>query len=122
MTTISKALLALEEKFWTGDADFFQRNLDDSCLIACARMTGVFSRGEVVRSVLNGNRWKDLELKLKGVIEPVAGVAILTYQARATRETGEAYAALVSTAYAKRDGGWKMTFHQQTPLEDAESV
>lgn len=122
MMTISKALLALEERFWTGDADFFQRNLDDSCLIAFARMTGVFSRGDVVKSVLNGNRWKDLELKLKGVIEPVAGVAILTYQARATRETGEAYAALVSTAYVARDGGWKMTFHQQMPLENPEEA
>lgn len=122
MTTISKALLALEERFWTGDADFFQRNLDDSCLIAFPRMTGVFSCGDVVKSVLNGNRWKDLELKLKGVIEPVAGVAILTYLARATRETGEAYAALVSSAYVARDGGWKMTFHQQTPLENPEEA
>ncbi len=120
MTTISKALLVLEERFWSGDADFFQRNLDDSCLIAFPRMTGVFSRGDVVKSVLNGNRWKDLELKPKGVIEPVAGVAIMTYPARATRETGEAYAALVSTGYVKRDSGWRMTFHQQTPLEDPE--
>lgn len=122
MTTISKALLALEERFWSGNADFFQRSLDESCLIAFTRMTGVFSRGDVVKSPFNGNRWKDLDLKLKGVIEPVAGVAILTYRARATRETGEPYAALVSTAYVKRDGGWKMTFHQQTPLQTPDEI
>ena len=29
---------------------------------------------------------------------------------------GEAYAALVSTGYVRRDDGWKMMFHQQTPL------
>lgn len=115
--TISRALLALEEKFWTGDADFYLRNLDDSCLIAFAGMTGVFNRDDVVKQIKNGHRWTDLDLKLKGVIEPVAGVAILTYQAHATRASGEPYAALVSTAYVKRDGGWKMTFHQQTPLE-----
>ena len=117
MTTISKALLALEERFWAGDAEFYRRNLDDSCLLALARTTGVFNRDDVARTVRNGHHWKDLDIKLKGVIEPVAGVAIITYQARAMHQTGEPYAAVVSSGYVKRDSGWRMTFHQQTPLE-----
>lgn len=116
MTTISKALLALEEKFWAGDAEFYRRNLEESCLLALTKTTGVFNRDDVARTVKNGNHWKDLDIKLKGVMEPVAGVAIITYQAHATHETGEPYAAVVSSAYVKRDGGWRMTFHQQTPL------
>ena len=117
MTTISKALLALEEKFWAGDAEFYRRNLEDSCLIALAKTTGVFNRDDVARTVKNDNHWKDLDIKLKGVIEPVAGVAIITYQAHAKHETGEPYAAVVSSGYVKRVNGWKMTFHQQTPME-----
>ena len=41
--------------------------------------------------------------------------AIVTYEAHAKRATGEPYAALVSSGYVKRNGEWKMTFHQQTP-------
>ena len=44
-------------------------------------------------------------------------MAILSYEAHATRSNGEPYSALVSTGYAKRDDGWKMMFHQQTPLD-----
>jgi hypothetical protein len=32
------------------------------------------------------------------------------------RDNGEAYEALVSSAYVRRDGQWKMAFHHQTPL------
>ena len=50
------------------------------------------------------------------------GLAILSYEARATRSNGEPYSALVSTGYARRDDGWKMMFHQQTPLDQASQV
>jgi hypothetical protein len=32
------------------------------------------------------------------------------------RPEGERYRALVSSGYVKRNGSWKMMFHQQTPL------
>jgi hypothetical protein len=49
-------------------------------------------------------------------VQPTEGTAILTYEARAVRGEGETYNALVSSAYARRNGTWKMVFHQQTPL------
>ena len=58
---------------------------------------------------------------MKGFLEPVPGVAIFTYQVRATRKMGEAYAAVVSSGYVKRNGGWKMVFHHQTPLAAAKA-
>ena len=117
MTATEKDLLALEKKFWTGDTKFYQDNVDDSALIAFGPdMAGVMSNKEIASSVGDNNRWKSLELKLKGLIEPADDVAILSYEAHATRSNGEAYAALVSTGYARRDDGWKMVFHQQTPL------
>ena len=118
MTATEKDLLALEKKFWTGDSKFYRDNVDDSCLIAFgADMAGVMSNKDVAASAKDGNRWRNLELELKGLIEPSDDVAILSYEAHATRGNGEPYSALVSTGYAKRDDGWKMMFHQQTPLE-----
>ena len=49
-----------------------------------------------------GNRWRNLDIRLKGMIEPADDVAILSYEASATRDNGEPYAALVSTGYANR--------------------
>ena len=122
MTATEKDLLALEKKFWTGDAKFYQDNVDDSCLVAFGAGYGRRDeqRGDRRDRQGQGNRWKNLDIKLKGLIEPADDVAILSYEANATRSNGEHYAALVSTGYARRDDGWKMMFHQQTPLGQAE--
>jgi hypothetical protein len=117
VTATEKDLLALEKKFWTGDAKFYRDNVDDSALVAfTSDMAGVMSNEEIAASAGKGNNWKNLDIKLKGLIEPADDMAILSYEAHATRSNGEGYAALVSTGYARRDDGWKMVFHQQTPL------
>ena len=123
MTATERDLLALEKKFWTGDTKFYRDNVDDTCLVAFgADMAGVMSNKDVAATAKDGNRWKDLDIKLKGLIEPADDVAILSYEANATRSNGEHYAALVSTGYAKRDNGWKMMFHQQTPLDAGQAA
>jgi hypothetical protein len=117
MASVEQELLALERQFWTGGSKFYQENVDESCLIVFNRdMAGVMSNKDIAATVKNGNRRKDLEIKLKGLVTPSEDTTILSYEARATRESGGRYAALVSTGYAKRDGRWKMVFHQQTPL------
>jgi hypothetical protein len=116
MTSVEQDLLALEKQFWTGGSKFYEENVDESCLIAFnSDMAGVMSNKDIAATVKDGNRWKDLEIELKGLVAHSVDTAILTYEARATREGGEHYAALVSTGYVKRDGRWKMVFHQQTP-------
>jgi hypothetical protein len=110
-------LLELERNFWTGDSAFFELHVDGDCLIAFSpEMAGVMNRSDLAATAKDGNLWKDLEITLKGFIEPTDGIAMLTYEARAVRENGEPYAALVSTGYARRDDGWRMIFHQQTPV------
>ena len=44
MTPLANDLLSLEKQFWSGDADFYRRNLDDSCLVVFAEMAGPMSR------------------------------------------------------------------------------
>ena len=114
--TTRENLLALEQKFWTGDADFYRRNLDDTCLVAFTEMSGAFAREDIAATVKNGKRWHDVKLKPEAVVEPFAGVAFLTYRAHAERADGQPYDALVSSGYVKRGKDWKMAFHQQTPL------
>jgi hypothetical protein len=116
MTSVEQDLLALEKQFWTGDSAFYEQNVDESCLVAFnSDMAGVMSNSDLAATVKNGNRWKDIEIELRGLVKPSDDTAILSYQARATRDNSERYAALVSSGYAKRDGRWKLVFHQQTP-------
>jgi hypothetical protein len=117
MSARHDALLALEKDFWTGDAEFFETNTDSDCLVAFPRMAGVMSNTDLAQTAKNPNRWRDLEIELRGIVEPAKDVVMLSYEARAVRESGEPYRALVSTGYVKRGGGWKMMFHAQTPLE-----
>ncbi|MER9264456.1 MULTISPECIES: hypothetical protein [unclassified Mesorhizobium] len=112
-------LLDIERGFWSGDADYFKANADTECLVAFPQMARVMSNTDLAETATDPNRWRDLDIDLKGIIEPGSDIVMLTYEARATRQNGEAYAALVSTGYVHRVNGWKMMFHAQTPLPTA---
>lgn len=110
-------LLSLERKFWAGDASFYRQNLDDECLTVFTKMAGVQRRNAIADMVADDSRrWQDVQIQEKGLVEPTPDTAILSYEAQAQRANGERYHALVSSAYVRRGGAWKLTFHQQTPL------
>jgi len=114
--TIETELLDLERRFWTEGPDFYRRHVDESCLVALPEQTGVVGPDALAASVGEGPRWRDVHFDVQGVSEPCAEIALVTYRAHATRSDGERYASLVSSAYVRRDGEWKLAFHQQTPL------
>ena len=79
-------------------------------------MSGSYTREEVAEMVEEGPRWRDPEFEGTTVHQPDPGMAVLVYQASTARGEGESYRALVGSGYVKRQDGWKMFFHQQTPL------
>jgi len=80
-------------------------------------MAGVHSNEEIAGMNPGAGNWKNVKLDEKGLMQLSDDSAVLTYEINAQRKTGEPYKALVSTGYVKRDGEWKMAFHQQTPLD-----
>ena len=112
-----EAIFGLEKTFWTGDADFYRENLDDPVLVAFTEMSGAVTKEDVAATIKDSARWRDVAFVEKGFIRPVLGIAMITYEASAERADGEAYTALVSSAYVKRAKGWKLAFHQQTPID-----
>ncbi|RWB70148.1 MAG: hypothetical protein EOQ50_25335 [Mesorhizobium sp.] len=112
-------LLDIEKGFWTGDSAYYEANADVECLVAFPQMAKAMTNSELAATASKPNRWRDLDIKLKGMVEPGSDIVMLTYEARATRENGESYAALVSTGYVHRADGWKMMFHAQTPMDTA---
>jgi hypothetical protein len=117
ITASKEELLEIERGFWTGDAAYYAANADKECLVAFPEMAAAMDNADLVKTVTEPNRWRDLRIELKGIIEPGSDIIMLTYEAHATRAGGEPYAALVSSGYVHRLNGWKLMFHAQAPLE-----
>lgn len=111
-------LLTMERKLWSGGQAAYRGTLDDDCLIAFTEMAGVTSRDSIAKQA-DANRWHGLDIEVEGFLQPTDDVALLTYHATALRDEDEPYEARVSSGYVRRDGNWKMMFHQQTPLPPA---
>lgn len=109
-------LLSIERELWSGRAEPYREHLDPECLVAFTEMAGVTARDDIAASVDAGERWRNVDLDVVGLLQPTDEVAILTYRASAVRGEEERYRALVSSGYVRREDGWKMMFHQQTPL------
>jgi len=110
-------LFSLEEKFWTGGADFYQRNLANAAIMVFPDPAGVLVKDEIASSLAGNVRWSQVALEEHRVLELSDGAAVVTYKATA-RRAGEAapYVARASSAYVRDSGAWKLAFHQQTPL------
>jgi len=114
---VQDELFAIEEGFWLAGADHFAAHLDSRCLLAfpqAGEMHGIHSAKDVAATATPTNRWRDLTMTDRHILEPTDGVAIISYHAEVTRADGEPYAALVSSAYVRRPEGWKLAFHQHS--------
>ena len=100
--SVQNDLMSLEKQFWTGDADFYRRNLDDKCLTVFAQEAGLQDKEAIAGMMKDGMKWRDIKLDQKGFVEPADGVALLSYHAAGKRETGEAYEANVTSGYVDR--------------------
>jgi hypothetical protein len=121
ITANKQELLDIEKGFWTGDSAFYAANADAECLVAFPKMAQAMTNADLAKTATKPNKWRDLDIRMKGMVEPGSDIVMLTYEAHAVRENGEPYAALVSTGYVHRADGWKMMFHSQTPIESAPS-
>lgn len=113
-------LFQIEEGFWLADATHFLDHLDVNCLLAfpqAGQMHGVYVREYVARTVSTApGRWKDLAISDRQILQPTSEVAIVSYRADVLRADGQPYAALVSSGYVRRADGWKLMFHQHSPV------
>lgn len=110
-------ILALERSFWNADSAFFAANTDANCMLALPSMAGTATNEELAATASNPTRWTSVEIELKGWVDPLPGMMLIVYEANAVRDTGEPYTALVSSGYVRRDDGWKLMFHSQSPTE-----
>ncbi len=118
MMTTEAELYRIEEGFWLSGQEHFLAHLDDRCLLAFPQggeMHGVFAREQVAATATPSNRWRNLTMSDRHIVV-IGETAIISYRADVTRADGQPYAALVSSAYVRRHSGWKLAFHQHSPV------
>jgi len=116
MTDTENQLYDLERGFWTEGPEFYIANADDRCLVCFPGLVRVLSRQELSETVKSGPRWHDVQIQPKAVVEPAPGVVVIAYEGSAECGDEGRYHAAVSSGYVKRNGKWKLAWHQQTPL------
>jgi len=112
-------LFAIEQGFWLSGQDHFLEHVDESCLLAfpqAGEMHGVHSREAVAATATTANRWRDLHITNRHLLQPTDDLAIISYRADVLRADGQPYSALVSSAYVQRRAGWKLVLHQHSPV------
>jgi len=109
-------LIDQEERFWKGDADFYEQHLTDDSLMVFAEPVGMLNKDRTVRTIASAPRWVTVAFEEPRIVHVREDVVLLAYKARASGEDdGAEYVTLASSLYVKGKGGWKLAFHQQTP-------
>lgn len=113
-----KELLTLEERFWKADAAFYQQNLTADALMVFPDPVGVMEKDTTVASIAGAARWVSVSMADVRTLDLAPGAVLLTYRATARREDDSSnYTARVCSVYVDRGAGWKLTYHQQAPLQ-----
>jgi hypothetical protein len=115
-------LLDLEERGWqamssTSPTDYFEEWLADDALMVVPGM--IIDRDTFLAAVGSEEPWKTHHISEARVITFTEGCAALLYQVTAQRDGQAPYVALMTSVYARRNGHWKLIFHQQTPAPPA---
>jgi Domain of unknown function (DUF4440) len=117
---LERTLLDLEEEGWRalsgGDpAAFYDDILTEDAVMILPPPVGTLSRAQVLRS-MEATPWSRFDIRDPSVIELTDRSALLTYEVTAQRSDSPEYVALMTSAYVKANGGWKLALHQHTPL------
>jgi hypothetical protein len=118
---LDQQLMDIERTLWSNNALFYTDHLIEEALLVF-RETGVITRDVAVEAILaehaEGRRWAEVQFDDVRSVQLTEEVTVLTYRVAARWEhEASKRSALASSVYIKRNGVWKLAFHQQTPCE-----
>lgn len=118
--SLEKTLLDLEAQFWTGDVEFYRRNLAEDVVFVTPMPNGILNRQQAIAAVESTPRWHKVDFGRSRLMSITDNAAVLSYGVSALRKGEDvAYAALISSVYVRRNGAWLLAMHQQTPLSES---
>jgi hypothetical protein len=119
--TIRQELLDIEYEQWEilssdDGAEFYRRYLTDDGLMAVPSPHGIMDRDRVISEVEAAPPIVEYKLDDPQVIVGNNDSGIVVYSMYQRRRGLDGFRAAISSAYVRRDGAWRMVYHQQTPL------
>lgn len=110
-----EGFLDVEERFWKGDASYYRGRLTEDALMVFGGPVGTLTRERTVETIAAAPRWIEVRMSEPRLIRLSEDAVLLTYRAAARREgDDEPYHAHASSVYVRRNGDWRLAFHQQT--------
>jgi hypothetical protein len=93
---------------------FYDRVLDDQVIMVLPGGLVLDDRQTILTSMA-GQPWSSHDLTDWRVLHLSDDTVVVTYRADARRVGADPYSALMSSVYVRRETGWRLAFHQQTP-------
>lgn len=114
---MTEELLNLERGFWDAvgyGGSYYREHMARHAL--CVLPAGVLDRETTASTLSHADPWDEFEFTDVQVVDLGDDEAAICYRARASRED-DGYTAWISTVYTRLSGRWKLTLHQQTPIQ-----
>jgi Domain of unknown function (DUF4440) len=115
---LEETLIAAEREGWTAltTADggaYYREHLAANALMAFP--FGVIDRDQAIEAIESAPPWAEFELRDPRVVALTDASGVVVYSVVARRDGEGPYSAVVSSAFVREGGGWRLAFHQQTP-------
>lgn len=113
-------LTAIERTLWTNDPVLYRESLTPDAVLVFPE-TGPISRDVAVAAIekenAEGRAWAEVSFEAPRLLRLDDGVALLHYRVTARWEGDAAsMTMLASSVYVRRDGTWRLAFHQQSSV------
>ena len=95
-------------------AAFYEHVLDSHVVMLLPGGMVLDDRWSIIEA-MSGPPWASYALEDLRSLEPLPDVCVVHYGVVANREGSPEYSTLVSSLYVRREDGWRLAFHQQTP-------
>jgi hypothetical protein len=77
----------------------------------------MLQRDQAVAAMQQAPPWREYDLSDLRVVRLNQDSAVLVYRVQARRDGQDLYVAMASSAFVRHPGGWRLAFHQQTPVD-----
>src|SRR5688500_11814842 len=124
--SLQDELVTIERTLWTNDRQIYDGRLDDDAVPVFPE-TGVMRKAAALEGIEQenraGRRWSDVAFADVEAVAVTPDAALLTYRADARWEHESTIRSVLATSlYVRRDGEWRVAFHQQSYPEGVKAL
>jgi hypothetical protein len=111
---LKDTLLRIEHELAHGGGAEYRRHLVDEALVIVPGQ--LLDKDATVQAIEASPGWDEVTIEDSQLVALSGTSAALSYRFSGRRGADFSYEALMSSVYVRRDDGWKLALHQQTPL------